>query len=246
MGIDLCEDWPDASKTEVISMRVKGAGFIFLALWSVLALAATSPELDGLVEVKPKRMDAAWLLPGVDFRQYSAVMIDEPDVAFDKDWMRNMNETRSLSRRVSQADAEKIAAATRSGLVEVFEEEFRKAGYSIATAPGADVLRLSPAIVRLYINAPDVMSADRSRTYTVDAGEATLVLKAEDSVSGALLGMAVDRREARGTGFVTWTNSVTNRSDFRRLFQQWAKICVKGLDELKAASPVSPAPAKPK
>lgn len=140
-------------------MRVKGAGFIFLALWSVLALAATSPELDGLVEVKPKRMDAAWLLPGVDFRQYSAVMIDEPDVAFDKDWMRNMNETRSLSRRVSQADAEKIAAATRSGLVDVFQEEFRKAGYSIATAPGADVLRLSPAIVRLYINAPDVMSA---------------------------------------------------------------------------------------
>ena len=122
--------------------------------------------------------------------------------------------------------------------MEVFQEEFRKAGYTIATAPGADVLRLSPSIVKLYINAPDVMSPDRSRTYTIDAGEATLVLKARDSVSGALLGMAVDRREARGTGFVTWTNSVTNRSDFRRLFQQWARICIKGLDELKASSPV--------
>ena len=225
---------------------VKFAGLPFLALWSVLALAATSPDLDGLVEVKPKRMDEAWLLPGADFRQYSAVMIDEPDVAFDKDWMRNMNETRSLSHRVSQADAEKIAAATRSGLVEVFQEEFRKAGYTVATAPGADVLRLSPSIIKLYINAPDVMSPGRSTSYTIDAGEATLVLEARDSVSGALLGMAVDRREARGTGFVTWTNSVTNRSDFRRLFQQWAKICVKGLDELKAASPVSPEPAKPK
>jgi hypothetical protein len=39
---------------------------------------------------------------------------------------------------------------------------------------------------------------------------------------------------------------VSNRSDFRRLFQQWAKICVKGLDELKASSPVSPEPASPK
>jgi hypothetical protein len=226
--------------------RLQCAGLLFLVVLALPALAAMSPELDGLVEVKPKRMDEAYLLPGADFRQYSAVMIDEPDVAFDKDWMRNMNETRSLSRRVSQADAEKIAAATRAGLVEVFQAEFRKAGYAIATAPGADVLRLSPAIIKLYVNAPDVMSPDRSNAYVIDAGEATLMLKAEDSVSGALLGMAVDRREARGTGSVTWANSVSNRSDFRRLFQQWAKICVKGLDELKASSPVSPEPASSK
>ena len=211
-------------------------------LLAVSALAATLPDLDGLVEVKAKHMDEAYLLPGADFRQFTAVMIDTPDVAFDKDWMRNMNETRRLSHMVSQKDAEKIAAATRSGLVEVFQEQFRKAGYTIATAPGADVLRLSPSIVKLYINAPDVMAPDSSRSYTIDAGEATLVLKARDSVSGALLGMAVDRREARGTGFVTWTNSVTNRSDFRRLFQQWARICIKGLDELKADSPVAPEP----
>ncbi|MFZ1624250.1 MAG: DUF3313 family protein [Gammaproteobacteria bacterium] len=219
--------------------------YLFKAMLSLLVLsmpvlAATAPDLDGLVAVKAKRMDEAYLLPGADFRQFKAVLIDTPDVAFDKDWMRSMNETRNLSRMVSKADAEKIAAATRSGLMEVFQEEFRKAGYTIATAPGADVLRLSPSIVKLYINAPDVMSPDSSRSYTVDAGEATLVLKARDSVSGALLGMAVDRREARGTGFVTWTNSVTNRSDFRRLFQQWARICIKGLDELKAGSPVAP------
>lgn len=226
--------------------RLRVVGCLSLILLSVPVWAATSPDLDGLVQVRPKRMDEAWLLPGADFRPYRAVLIDEPEVAFDKNWMRNMNETRSLSRRVSQADAEKIAAAARSGLVEVFQEEFRKVGYEIATAPGADVLRLSPSIVRLYINAPDVMDAGRSQTYTIDAGEATLVLAARDSASGALLGMAVDRREARGTGFVTWTNSVTNRSDFRRLFQQWAKICIKGLDELKAASPVAPGPASPK
>ncbi|MCB1597696.1 MAG: DUF3313 family protein [Gammaproteobacteria bacterium] len=223
--------------------------FVFkvaLCLLTLPALAAMSPDLEGLVEVKAKHMDEAYLLPGADFRQYTAVIIDTPDVAFDKDWMRNMNETRTLSHRVSQADAEKIAEATRSGLVEVFQEEFRKAGYEIATAPGAQVLRLSPSIVKLYVNAPDVMAPDRSRTYTIDAGEATLKLKARDSVSGALLGMAVDRREARGTGFVTWTNSVTNRSDFRRLFQQWARICIKGLDELKTSSPVSPEPASAK
>lgn len=224
----------------------RGLFKVALCLLALPALAAMSPELDGLVEVKAKRMDEAYLLPGADFRQYRSVIIDTPDVAFDKDWMRNMNETRSLSRRVSQADAEKIAAATRSGLVEVFQEEFRKAGYDIVTTPGAEVLRLLPAIIKLYVNAPDVMSPDRSNSYVVDAGEATLVLKVEDSVSGALLGMAVDRREARGTGSVTWANSVSNRSDFRRLFRQWAKICVKGLEELQANSPASPEPASSK
>ena len=225
---------------------LKCAGLLSLFVLSIPVPAATPPDLDGLVEVKARRMDEAWLLPGADFRQYTAVIIDTPDVAFDKDWMRNMNEMRNISHRVSQADAEKIAAATRSGLLEVFQEEFRKAGYTITVAPGPEVLRLSPSIVKLYINAPDVMAPDRSRTYTIDAGEATLMIKARDSVSGALLGMAVDRREARGTGGVTWTNSVTNRSDFRRLFRQWAMICIKGLDELKADSPVSPEPASPK
>jgi hypothetical protein len=33
-------------------------------------------------------------------------------------------------------------------------------------------------------------------------------------------------------------NSVTNRADFRRLVDDWAKISVRGLNELKASSPV--------
>jgi len=36
------------------------------------AVAAEAPaSWDGLVEVKPKRMDAAFLLPGADFRPYT-------------------------------------------------------------------------------------------------------------------------------------------------------------------------------
>ena len=33
-------------------------------------------------------------------------------------------------------------------------------------------------------------------------------------------------------------NRVTNQADFRSLFSQWASIAGKGLDELKAISPV--------
>jgi hypothetical protein len=150
-----------------------------------------------------------------------------------------MNQTSpGVSRDVTQDDAEKILEKARTGFSEVFTKEFQKAGIEIATAPGPDVLRLSPAVIDLYINAPDTMSAGRSRTYTMDAGEATVLLEARDSVSGALLGRVLDRRETQGSGVATITSSVTNIADFERLFSQWAKIVIKGFGELKAQSPV--------
>ena len=194
---------------------------------------------DGLVRVKPKKMDAAWVAPGADFRSYTKVMLDPAEVAFKKDWLKDINENNvGVSRDVTQEQAQKIATAAREGIDAVFKETFEKAGVQVATAPAPDVLRLSPGIANLYINAPDTMSAGRTRTYTTEAGEATLILEARDSVSGALLGRVIDRRETRNTGTVQWTTSVSNRSDFGQLFRSWANICVKGMEELKALSPV--------
>lgn len=210
-------------------------------------LAAEPPATwDGLVEVKPKRMDAAFVLPGADFRPYTKLIVDPTQAAFNKDWMKRINDSKlSISNRVTQEDADKIIAAARSNFDDVFQEAFQKAGYAIVTAPGPDVMRVSTAVVNLYVNAPDTMSAGRSRTYTTDAGEATLVLEVRDSMSGALLGRVLDRRETRGMGTVQMTTSVTNVSDFRALFKSWAAISIKGLEELKAHSPV-PEDLKPK
>jgi hypothetical protein len=205
-----------------------------------LALAKDIPDnWDGLVRIKPKRVDAAYVAPGTDFRAYSKVMLDPTYVAFKKDWMRNINDSSvGVSRDVTEEDARKILEKAKSGFTEVFTKEFQKAGIAVVTAPGADVLRLTPGVIDLYINAPDTMSAGRSRTYTMDAGEATLVLEARDSTSNALLGRVLDRRETQSGGAMMVTSSVTNIADFERLFSQWAKIAIKGFGELKAQSPV--------
>jgi Protein of unknown function (DUF3313) len=194
---------------------------------------------DGLVEVKPKRLDAAFLMPGADFRQYTKLMVDPVEVAFRKDWMKDMNDSRvGLSNRITQTDAEKIAAAAREGFDEIFHEAFSAAGMEIVTTPGADVLRVRPGVVDLYIAAPDKMSSGMSRTYTVEAGQATLFLEVLDSTTGALLGRALDKRATRNTGRASMANSVTNRADFRALFKQWADIAVKGFEDLRSMSPV--------
>lgn len=216
----------------------------------VLSGAALADDLpgswDGLVEVKAKRMDAVYLLPGADFRPYTRLMIDPTQVAFQKDWVKEQNRERvSPSRRVTESDAAEILAAARSNFDDIFREAFQKAGYTVVTAPGPDVLRVATAVVNLYLNAPDTMSPGRSRTYTANAGEATLVIEVRDSSTGALLGRVLDRRETTESGYAQLSNSVTNLADFRALFKQWAGTAAKGLEELKAHSPV-PEDLKPK
>jgi hypothetical protein len=217
--------------------------FVFFMLGGFLAVtylpaadvaAGLPPTFEGLVKVDSKKLAAVYLLPGADFRGYSKVMIDPVQVSFRKGWQKDMNMRRGASRRISDEDAQEIAKAVRSGFGEIFADAFKAKGYEVVTTPAPDVLRLSPAIVNLYINAPDPMGgAAITRTYTVEAGEATLSLEARDSTTGALLGVAVDRRATRNTGRLEFTSSISNRSEFEQLFKRWADICVNGLEELK-------------
>lgn len=209
-----------------------------LALFASAALAEKPPgSWDGLVEVKSKRFDDAFLAPGADFRPYTRIMVDPTQVAFRKDWQRNMNDDRDLSRKITDEDAQEILAAARTNFDDIFQEAFTKAGYTVVTTPGADVLRVATGVIDLYLNAPDTMSATRSRTYTANAGEATLVIEMRDSLTGALLGRVLDRRETLDTG-MQWANSVSNTTDFRNLFRTWSSITVKGLANLKEISPL--------
>lgn len=228
--------------------RLNRFATLFLLVACGAALADDVPESwDGLVEVKAKRMDAVFLMPGADFRQYTKVMVDPTEVAFRKDWMKSINEDRTNpTRRVTEQDAAEILAAARSNFDDIFREAFEKAGYPVVTAPGPEVLRVATAVINLYLNAPDTLSPGRTRSYTANAGEATLVIEVRDSSTGALLGRVLDRRETSdNAGYMQVANSVTNLADFRMLFKQWATTTTKGLEELKAHSPV-PEDLKPK
>lgn len=196
------------------------------------------PTWDGLVEVHAKRVDVAYLAPGADFRPYRRLIVDPTEVAFRRDWLRDVNETRDLSRQVRPEDAQEMLAAARTNFADVFGQEFRKAGYEIVTQPGPDVLRVSPAVMDLYVNAPEQLTAGRSRTYTANAGEATLVLELRDSQTHALLGRVLDRRQTRDSMTMQRATQVSNVADFRALFRSWAGICLSGLETLKQVSPI--------
>ncbi len=215
--------------------------------------APAGPEV--LVKAKSKRFDALYLLPGADFRGYTKVMLDPARVAFAEDWSRDINQTMDLMRRTSTEEAEQIAEQASTGFGGVFANVFRNAGYEVVTAPGADVLRLSPQVVDFLITAPESLTASpRTRVYAAEAGQATLVLEFHDSTTGALLGRAVDRSTAGDRGHLGnrarirlayQISTVSNRADFEALFATWASGSVRCVEDLKTQSPVAlagPAP----
>ena len=224
--------------TRAIVAAFAAAGLLLAA--APQAGAASPPSAwDGLVKVPSKKLDLVYLLPGADFRGYHKVMVDPTEVAFRKNWQRDYNNsTGSLAARISDSDAQKMLDRARTGFEKIFLKAYADAGYQAATAPGPDVLRLRTAVTNLTVTAPDKMTAGRTRSFAREAGEGTLVLEARDSVTGALLGRAIDRRLAGDMGPYLRT-SVSNRGDFESLFKAWAKASVEGLNALKAASPVA-------
>jgi hypothetical protein len=220
-------------------MRLLALTMTAAALVAVAPLAAQDPSiLEGLVKVPGARADAVYLAPGVDFRSYTKVMLDPTEVAFRRNFVRNYNRTVGTGRRLGDDEVQRAADQVRSGFGEIFADIYRGAGYEVVTQPGPDVLRLRTGVLNLYVSAPDQMSAGRSRSYSVEAGEATLVIEARDSLSGALLGRAFDQRIV-GDDTVGMRTSASNRADFEQMFHYWARTSLRGLEELKTRSPIA-------
>lgn len=203
----------------------------------------SSTEWDGLVRVNSTNFDAVYLAPGADFSGYTKVMIDPTEAAFHRDWIRDYNrDVRGVDGRISDSDAARALELVQSGFEDEFRDAYTRAGYQVVTSPGPDVMRLRTAVLNIRVTAPDQMRAARTRTYAEDAGEATIVIEARDSLSNALLGRGVDRQVAGDRSTITWRSSSRNRADFRDVFERWAEASAEALGRLRA-TPAPPAAA---
>lgn len=206
---------------------------------AAMAASKKAPEeWDGLKKVSRKGIDLVYLLPAADFKGYTNVMIDPVEVQFNKNWQRDMNDTIDITRKVDADDIKRIRDALSKMVMEGFAKELTSNGYPVVTEPSASTLVIQPAIVNLYVNAPDIPSAGRVRTYTTSTGEMTLVLEVRDSVTGQALARAVDRQEDQNNfNSLQWTNSVTNAADADLAIRYWAKKLREGLDRVTGKTP---------
>lgn len=190
---------------------------------------------EGLERVEVKGVDAVYRRPGANLAPYNKLLVRPVYVEFSKNWKPEHD---SALYQMNEPDRERIRQGLADMFAEVMVNELQtKGGYQLVAEPAADVLEVRPAIVNLYINAPDVsmQTAGRVRTYTADAGEMTLVVELRDSVTGTLLSRAFDRRNADNMSW-QWTNSVTNSAEAKRIITGWADTLRNALDASRSKS----------
>jgi len=188
--------------------------------------AASRARDEGLVAVHSWNLDELYLRPNAELAGYRKVLIDPVRAEVRSDWLKNLNYSRNVSRWVRPEDAKRMAAEAAASLESILAETFKARGYEIATVPEPGVLRLSSSIADLYVNAPDRYSPWNTKTFTRDAGQATLVLEARDAVSGALLARVLHHGTAREISRINPASDVSNRFWFDTLFKRWASDCI--------------------
>jgi hypothetical protein len=184
--------------------------------------AASEAVREGLVAVQSRNLDELYLRPNADL----AALIDPVRAEIRSDWLKNLNYTRNVSRWVGPDDAQRIAKDTAATLESIIAETYKARGYEIAAAAEPGVLRLSASIADLYVNAPDRFSPWTVKTFTRDAGQATLLLEARDAVSGTLLARVVHHGIAREISRLNMAGDVSNRFWFETLFRRWTADCI--------------------
>jgi len=155
-----------------------------IAMCALLACQATkqSPidELstqEGLQRADVKGVDAVYRRPGANLTPYNKLLVRPVYVEFSKNWKPEQD---SALYRMNEPDREKIRTELAQLFAEVMVEELEtEGGYQLVDEPAADVLEVRPAIVNLYITAPDVSRGRYSQeSARYGAREAKLIRRA--------------------------------------------------------------------
>jgi hypothetical protein len=202
---------------------------VAVCLPSLAAGDASNSPFWGLELVPSKNVATLYRRPDSDLSAYGKFMIGEPAVEFSKNWNPRNYGTYGLSAPQLKKMRTDIAAMAKSSFAQVLAE----GGYEIVTEAGDGVLLITPNIINLFINAPDIQSAGRTKTFSMEAGSATLALQINDAVTGTLLAVVFDSKSS-GQSTMRWTTGVSNRAAAAALLKNWAGQLKRELDEARA------------
>lgn len=206
---------------------------------SSMAKKTSWPEVteDGLQRVHDAKLAVVYAEPGADLAGYTKILLMEPEVAFKKNWERNLRSGSASKLTSSQVNTKRIKKQMAEEFTMVFTNKLTAAGYEIVTEADDDVLQVASAIVDLAINAPEMTGSGRTNQYVRSAGEMTLYVELYDSVTGDLIGKAIDRQiDKENNQMATFANASTNRAAADLILNDWADILVNALNEAKTYS----------
>lgn len=205
----------------------------FVAIGSLsLSACVIAPDApvrtpDGLVKIANAKVDSVYAAPGMSLARYRRVMLDSIDVAFKADWQQRHPEISADEVAMIRHGAESVFRAE-------FAKELEKGGYSMASQPGPDVLRVAASIVDLDFAASTGASADKP-AYVVSPADMSLLAELRDSQSGAMIARVADRKSGRGSGNLQVADQAAYTAEARAAFTRWASLLREALDAARKA-----------
>ena len=184
---------------------------------------------DGLHLVPDTHLHLVYADPDADLSVYSKLLLIDPQVAFRKDWQRDINQNKPFF--VTAQDMQDIRTELAAMFKEILVSKLKASGQVLVEEQGEDVLIIRPAILDLNISSPDTARNRNQRSITRSAGDMTLYLELRDSLTGDILAKALDQQTDRSNVTTFVRDKTRNENAARRILDGWAEILVNGLDE---------------
>ena len=190
----------------------------------------------GLELVKKTWRGEFHLDTSADWSKFTKIQLEKATVEFRKNWARDQR------NRGGNRPTEENMGRIKSNLSELLDEVLRQElttnnVYTMSDTRGENVMRITPKIIDLNINAPDRMRDHIGSSFADSKGSMTLELEIHDSVSGNLLARMLDSQVDPQKGYLEWTTTGTNLRAARFMFIRWAKRLNGWLTEARVTSP---------
>ena len=167
---------------------------------------------DGLHRIDSRSSASnVFVKPGTDLSVYTAVMLDPVRIRYGRGSTRHLQSNRMETLEGHFRDA---------FLKELGKSEF----YTLVTAPGPHVLRITAQIVDFVITDPeDTAPSTQTDVFVDSSGAMTLILDATDSRTHEPLFRAASRQAVKDpTGHAYQSSPTKNLANARILFRHWA------------------------
>lgn len=155
-------------------------------------------------------------------KTYSKVFIAPAQVEFHRDFGVDGGSVRAHTKRLSADELQRLAREMGESYRSALADGFRKRGFEIALGPGGDVLRISPTLKDLYVNAPLVPNT--LRFYVRKEGRARMIVEGSDA-SGSWVVLASKQADADADEALQRFSpaiSTSQRLWFDQMFRDWA------------------------
>jgi hypothetical protein len=198
------------------------------------AAASGAVSSDGLVLVKNTELARVYVRPGATLKPYTKFAILNCYVSFAPNWLEDMQT--NFNMQITGEQVQQTEAAIAAEFKDVFVTQLEQGGYPMVTTAAPDVLVLRPALINVYITAPQNMADPDSVTLSSTTGQLTLYLELYDSVTNQLLARVIDPESVSATdGTFMWQTRAGNITAGREAMTRWADILRQRMEAARGA-----------